>query len=267
MNYVDFANELLRTEDLDPGYCVLARADLTQRQMWQFLVCYWCCYHFGVSAWVAEAKSDRVFWERLNTVAVNEGLKFPRASERRHFRGKKAIDQVTLLKIRFKSPEAIINNWCYQDKPTFDSISRRVKQSHGFGDWIAFKIADMTDRVLRNKVDFSNCELGIYDEPRKGAALVLHHDADTPITDGELKDFIAGQVKFWSKKKAPPFKDRGINVQEIETFLCKYKSHYNGRYKVGKDINEISHALLGWGDLSQELRKFVPAFQQGLFND
>jgi hypothetical protein len=43
--------------------------------------------------------------------------------------------------------------------------------------------------------------------------------------------------------KAPPRFERRINIQEIETILCKWKSHINGHYFVGKDIQEIRHGL------------------------
>jgi hypothetical protein len=45
------------------------------------------------------------------------------------------------------------------------------------------------------------------------------------------------------KYKAPPRFERAINIQEIETILCKWKSHMNGHYKVGKDTHEIHEAL------------------------
>lgn len=42
---------------------------------------------------------------------------------------------------------------------------------------------------------------------------------------------------------APPSFDRAVNLQEVETMLCKFKSFYNGRYFVGKDIKELKHSL------------------------
>jgi hypothetical protein len=35
-----------------------------------------------------------------------------------------------------------------------------------------------------------------------------------------------------------------VNVQEIETIFCKYKSYVKGHYHVGKDIHEIREALI-----------------------
>ena len=51
---------------------------------------------------------------------------------------------------------------------------------------------------------------------------------------------------------------RRVNVQEVETIFCKYKSHLKGHYPVGKDSEEIRHALEGWGDTAQELQKYIP---------
>ena len=38
---------------------------------------------------------------------------------------------------------------------------------------------------------------------------------------------------------APPEYEREINMQEIETCLCKYHSYYHGHYKAGEDIERL----------------------------
>jgi hypothetical protein len=45
---------------------------------------------------------------------------------------------------------------------------------------------------------------------------------------------------------APPSGNRMCGLQEIETILCKWKSHINGHYPVGNDVREIRHALVAW---------------------
>jgi hypothetical protein len=68
-------------------------------------------------------------------------------------------------------------------------------------------------------------------------------------------------VKMFKKFNAPGGTPRPVNVQEVETIFCKYKSHLKGHYPLGKDTREIHHGLDGWGDLAQELQRGLPAAQ------
>ena len=132
----------------------------------------------------------------------------------------------------------------------------------------------MSERVLGFPTDFSDCELGIYKDPRQGAA-VAYLEAfgdpaeqtawqkkpwDYPLSNAELKLSVDHWTAHWRKKraKAPPTRDRLVNVQEIETIFCKFKSHLKGHYPVGKDTHEVYHGLANWGDLAIQLRQGVP---------
>lgn len=294
----DFGSQLLRTRDLDPVYVALDSAmhKLTSQQLAQLLITYWCVYHMGVAARLAEVKSPSKFWAMLMAVAVNEsnadGSKpYPRAPERRHFRGQQAVDAVFELTQKYKTAEHALDGFVGAPSAlgggyTFAVVSSAVKTHRGFGDWIAFKVADMCERVLAVDVDFSDCALGIYKDPRQGAALARYirhtekygsvlmagvpytsgHKApwELPITDQELSLEVAAWVAEFRKLriKAPPRGDRQLNVQEIETIFCKYKSHAKGHYKVGEDCVAVQQALTGWGDLASELKKGVPPWPQ-----
>lgn len=173
---------------------------------------------------------------------------------------------------------------------TFSHVTNAVRQHRGFGEWMAFKVADMGERVMGLDIDFSDCELGIYKDPRQGAAVAFLEWAAQggpqphkeeygpgkpvpeapwgyPITDEELKDTVAHFVKQFRHFKAPPRGDRPVNVQEVETIFCKYKSHLKGHYPPGKDILEIGHGLAACAtnpllksDLSQELLRHLPTW-------
>jgi hypothetical protein len=285
----EFGDELLRTGDLDPVYAALVKTPMDTATQASLLVAYWCFYHLGAAACIAEKsrKKPALFWELLAAAAANEikpftrpaGERWPRASERRHFRGQQAIDAVYGLSGKYKRPEQMLERLYVPGdgaRPTFGGVAARAQEHRGFGPWMAFKIADMGERVLGHDIDFSDCTLGIYKDPRQGAALA-HHELSfergesqlsefdqtpwkRPITDTELRDTVDHYVAHWRKKKAkaPPSRDRLVNVQEIETIFCKYKSHRKGHYTVGKDIVEVGHALDGWGDLASELRKHLP---------
>ena len=37
-----------------------------------------------------------------------------------------------------------------------------------------------------------------------------------------------------------------MNVQEVETILCKWKSHMGGHYPLGNDLHEIREGMTPW---------------------
>jgi hypothetical protein len=48
---------------------------------------------------------------------------------------------------------------------------------------------------------------------------------------------------YISPRRAPPGFERDINIQEIETILCKWKSYMKGHYQIGEDIEACRVAL------------------------
>lgn len=288
---VTFGDALLTTGDLDPVYTAIHKAGLDARTRMRLALAYWCFYHLGFAARLAETKTDKAFWELFEKAVINtsnpDGSKpFPRGAERRHFRGANALKAYQHLMDRYSkggkspSPQAVVEgmlgiptskaleHFNLPSDVTYRTVASAVQTHVGFGPWIAFKIADMTDRVLGVPVDFSDCHLGIYDDPRQGAAVAYAEWLPFPatqvhalkpweyrITDDELARTVAHYTKVFKKHKAPPTGDRPVNVQEVETIFCKYKSHLKGHYPVGKDTDEIGHGLIGWGDLAEQLNQ------------
>jgi hypothetical protein len=239
---IEFGESLIETEDLDPVYVMLKRANLEDSLLKKWLLAYWCFYHVGVASALAEAQS---FYDAFASILKSA----PRGAERRHFRGKTANESFSFFKNNFSAPESACNSLLV-DKMTFGEISKKVQKWPYFGPWIAFKVADMIDRVLSIKVDFSDCKLGIYKEPALAAKLIFpDRDAE------ETANIIA---KKFRHRLSPPSYDRLINIQEAETILCKYKSYLNGSYYVGKDSKEILHKLDGWGPLAESLKSKCP---------
>lgn len=287
LSITEFGDALLRTGDLDPVYVAVASAGLDRATLARLCIAYWCFYHLGVAAKLAEIENPKKFWRTMTDAAANAGYlptgakPWPRGAERRHFRGPQAtmaVDELVSRYGRNKYMEDTLAQFVGaggEEPMSFKTVSAAVKTHRGFGDWIAFKIADMSERVLGYPVDFSDCTLGIYKDPRQGAAVgylamaradYLSKDGtplkpwDYPINDDELRATVEHYVKLWRKKqaKALPDRKRLVNVQEIETIFCKYKSHLKGHYPVGKDTTEIRHGLDGWGDLAAQLQKGLP---------
>lgn len=280
----EFGTQLLRTGDLDPVYVAVHAAGLDEAQKARLCLAYWCFYHLGLAAKLAEIKQPKKFWDLMMLAAINEGepKPYPRGSERRHYRGAQAVASMTSLISLYGKHDArvavdgFIQPTSAGGRYTYGSVAASAQKHRGFGEWIAFKIADMSERVLGYDTDFSDCHLGIYKDPRQGAAVayldwqqpvengMVHpsempeHPWDYVISDGQLKLTVDHYVKVFKKFKAPGGNPRPVNVQEVETIFCKYKSHLKGHYPPGKDTREIGHGLDGWGDLAQQLKAGLP---------
>ena len=230
-----FGKDLIKTQDLDPVYTAMVATRGNSQSRALMFFAYTCLYHLGASTKIAG-------WDTLQTAATNEGLRWPRGSERRHWRGANAQATIDYGRSKYATPEEVVKYWA-TGSLKFSAVSARVRELPAYGPWIAFKVADMLERVMFMPVDFSDCALGVYDEPRKAAALLLTGDAEEKITDAQLTQVIEKLRTTLGDLKAPPTFNRIINVQEIETLLCKYKSHVNGHYPHGKDTREVLHGL------------------------
>lgn len=282
----EFGRQLLKTGDLDPVYVAIHGAQLAAPLKARLCLAYWCFYSLGAAARMAEAKTDKAYWALMREAAANVGepKPWPRGAERRHYRGAQAVDSMAELFAKYGSggaQKAVEGFIGISVNTTYSRVAARVQTHRGFGEWIAFKIADMSERVLGYNTDFSDCHLGIYKDPRQGAAVAyleaeLFHPLadpkwegkpwDFPITDHQLGFTVAHYVKVFraGKFKAPPDFTRPVNVQEVETIFCKYKSHLKGHYPPGKDTLELHHSLAGWGDLAEQLRAQLPHAQDRL---
>lgn len=279
-----FGDQLIRTGDLDPVYFVKS-AGLDESQMCRWLLAYWCFYHVGVASWLSEQEGVG-YWNWMLGAARNDlsprsvvgpGVpdRWPRAPERRHFRGDKCVRAVEWLRDHYSVlPEDVVR-WLVEFPPGQDRCDERFVMNRVlcwpmFGPWIAFKAADMMERVYGAPIQFSR-DLGLmYEEPRAGLRLAIDH----PLHEGRyntladcyeqlLKRF--GQVlappdgpSFYHDSKMGPGGRRSCGPQEVETVLCKWKSHVSGKYWVGKDIHEVRAACVGWGATADQLLAVLP---------
>ena len=276
---IRFGEQLLETNDLDPVYVALVHAQLPEAQLKRLLLAYFCFYHLGASAYISEYDSVE-FWEVMEQAADNQmppsGTdseiphdRWPRGAERRHFRGDKCVAAVKKLAsfdlfgsgtLAEDCPDYLIDTLCdgYDGKLPIKlaSVMARVQDWPLFGPWIAFKVADVLNRVLEVDIEFPTDLTLIYKEPR--AALdMLNVPAET--ANKQLLD-------YFSDYPAPPRLERLCWVNEIETMLCKWKSHVNGHYWVGRDIHEIRKGLKGWGETADRLLANMPKeVERGLF--
>lgn len=255
IDWTTFCNKLLTTFDLDPIYVILTQADLPDNILKRWLLAYWCYYSSGPASYIAECPD---FYD-----AMYDGFagvdQYPRGHERRHFRGNAGLEALQFLET-YGPPEKVVD-YIYEGGPLdFQSVANRAMKFKLFGPWIAWKIADMGERIMCYPIDFSNANLNMYKDPVQGAALYTFGDWQHPIKPDEVHAAVYRAEKDLSRYTAPPFLDRPLNVQEIETCFCKYKAHVKGAYPINFDTLEITHTLKSgkWGDLAEELYHHMP---------
>ena len=255
MDHIEFGKQLFDTYDLDPLYVILATSGWSNNVMYRFLLAYWVFYSVGVACECAQYKGAQ-FYNKMRELDAEHA---PRGHERRHMRGQAFVDCVNGLQAH-GTPEQVVRTMTHGT--TFRHISDSVQHFRGFGPWISWKIADMTERVLGQPVDFSVAEIGVYKDPVKGAALIRFGDQKHPITRAELHETFDNLLTDFDGYTAPPYCDRPINIQELETVACKYKSHVNGHYPPGNDTIEIMHGLAGRGPLASQLAEHLKPYYQ-----
>lgn len=262
----EFGDHLLRTEDLDPVYCAAAAID-DRPTLRRWLLAYWCYYHAGAASFLAELEGGS-YWKAMWLAARNDepaptGGRWPRGRERRHFRGRNALASLSDLG-RYRRPEDFcraLEELCPTD---FTVLSNAVQQHRGFGPWIAFKVADMVERVLQLPVDFEAAAVFMYDEP-KDAAILLYEErrgelaGEPGAVDEAISDSVAYLRDVFGGYPAPPWGDRTVGLQEIETILCKYKSHLGGHYPLNNDLVEVREGLADWAPFSVLARRLLDA--------
>jgi len=237
LGVVEFGRQLVESGDLDPLYIALYRSGMGYSQMCRWLVAYWCYYHAGLCCWVSERKD---YWGAMARV-VQEGTLHPRGTERRHFRGKLAVDSIERLRRQFRDATDMVD-WLADAGPSAAAVMKRVKTLHGFGEWICWKVPDMLERLALAAIQFRGDDVfRMFTSSRQGAEELASRHLDPPSS---LLDSHNWLVDNLGPLPAPPLYDRPINVQETETIFCKWHSHLGGHYPMGKDSYEIRLGLL-----------------------
>lgn len=272
----DFGRQLIQSGDLDPIYTALVAAersgDFDVPQLCRWMVAYWCYYNAGVASFMSE-KTGPDFWNWMMVAAINEqetpvGGRWARGHERRHFRAKNATESVAALCDRYRdNPENMVlyigARWDEGDRLPFKVVSARAQEHRGFGPWIGFKCADMIDRVMEVPVDFDQAAVFMFKDPEKAAMMLWEQreahkypEGAKPKREAILSGVTEYLIKQFADLTAPPLGDRPINIQEVETVLCKWKSHMNGHYPLFNDIREINEGLKPWVSFSPAAAKF-----------
>lgn len=252
MDVISFGEALLERNDLDPIYGMLNETYLSQEKLYGWLLAYWSFYHSGTASLIVDSPN---YWETYK--AACESKEFPRGHERRHFRAKIAYQSYLDLSNKFPNSYWAVES--LKSAKTLAEVTERVKTWYGFGDWIAFKVADMLERLAVAPIEFEVDRVFLFDSPRKGAQILWTYlkGNDNYPKPVDLANWASDYIVSNISRYAPPRYERKINVQEAETILCKWKSYLSGHYKIGEDVESLQKALLRFPKckLSQKLYK------------
>ena len=231
MSWQRFAKTLFKMEDADPGYMMLARANIPTEQKQRFMTGWVTFYNPGIAA-AASEKEGAAFWQYL----LDNYKTAKRASERRHFRGAQGMTALNGWRRQFKDP-ALMTTWM-QGKDYFE-VARQGKAVARVGAYFVWKYADVQERVFRIPCHFPP-EAAKYSPkvPQQGAKLI-----DPKATVLETYDMIADYLNGLGYK-SPPWYDRPLNMQEAETVCCVFKQYKHGKWAPGTRTAKATNSLL-----------------------
>lgn len=235
MNFADFSRTLIQSGDLDPDYIFINNA----------------CNELG---WDKEQKAK---WVALKSVIYNS------IGELEFLLHRKTFDDVDYGNERRKhkrNAELFWNSLYLNAKShqgfysMFSTVNtdanialKQLQKFHGVGPWAAWKILDLLNCCLSFKFDFSNVDFRLaYEYPIRGMLLVAGEDEEghKKVSDSLYKKCMGEVYRQLHdsgvlNENAPPEYLRKINMQEIETCLCKYHSYYHNHYQAGEDITRL----------------------------
>lgn len=253
-----FGEHLIKSNDLDPVYVALTemKAFCDDEQIMRWLLAYWCFYHCGFASWISEF-DHRKYWEHFinasrNNLPAPTGGRWPRGKERRYWRGDTAVSAAVSLAENYPTPHHMVESLIPVGRIQYIHVAELVQKHYLFGPWISFKVCDMLERVLEVAIDFDQASVFMFKDPAEAALMLWRQKQKFPetATPKNRQNAIDSVVEYLKMKfnsfTAPPSHDRPIGLQEIETVLCKWKSHRNGHYPLYNDIDEITEALNEW---------------------
>lgn len=263
----EFGAQLLTTGDLDPIYIALNNCalDNTTRNKW--LTAYCAFYNAGFACWAAEKNSSH-FWACLleaadNSIPTPFGSRWPRGSERRHFRGKQATLAIMDWNKKYDSSPEHMMEAIAGEKINFHEIMKRAREHRSVGSWMGFKLVDLVDACMEGNVDQSDVMLFMYETPRKSLLRLWREKLNLPETamPKDENQTIIGMVEHYKEIfkdfKVPHKPYKNIDMFCLETIFCKHQSHLNGHYPLFNDIDEVTEGIHPWIPYSHFAKLFM----------
>lgn len=262
----EFGAHLLKTGDLDPVYLALNRCAFDESTRNRWLTAYCAFYSTGFACWASE-KTGTGFWDGLYEAAVNEtaapcGGRWPRASERRHFRGEQAKKAIKEWGNMYPQHPEEMMKYIAGGAPSFRNVLEFAQVHRSVGTWMGFKLVDLVDACMGVEIDQSDTSLFFYDTPKKSLLRLWRekmgyddnvNPKDEQVVLNAMIEYLRGVFKEYT---IPHKSGKPVDMFTLETCACKHLSHLNGHYPLYNDIDEINHSLQGWLSVSENAKLF-----------
>jgi hypothetical protein len=246
ISWQDFAAKTIVTDDLDPVYVALYRANMPEDMLMRWCAAFVTYYHMGTASQICHLQGDDFWtelWTRYDTA--------PRASERRHFRGEAGKKAIKAWINTYGTPEKFFAA-CMQ--PSFMKLLQ--KSIPQIGHYFTWKCMDLREAVFGYDVDWSESEYHMVTLPMQGLDVIfpeLENQRGVNYANALLK--VADAI---SHINAPPRFTRPCGVAEAETVCCMAKAYYKNQKPIGKDIVEKRTDLVGYGEIADHILSFMP---------
>lgn len=242
-DYLKMAEDMFPVNDNDYIQTCLYKAVLSEEQLKLWTVAFSWFLHAGVAAFLA-SHPDQFYsltWDEFDT--------FPRASERRHFRGEKARKAVRQHVSLYPDASAACDDW-FAGR-TWEAFCDATKNTVQMGTYMRAQVYDTAQVALPRwgLAPVAPEALKMWKPPQAGAKLLAQEGEDIVAVTKRL-------IREMSHIPAPPSYKEPVGAGEVETVLCRLKKYRAGRYTVGDDIEMVKQQLT-WRDstVARELWK------------
>ena len=214
----------VRTGDLDPMYPWLAQFgplhDLT-RDQWASLTLTYLVYYRIDSAYQA--------WIQAGRCVPTRPHKYPTATERRGLRSPEAMMR------HLDSLQSQLEGEPYEwltGAQSWEHMTDRVMRVHGNGRWAAYKACDLAVNVHDAPYRATDAGHAHSSGPRKGLRLLGVPDPGSNTPESVRALDLATEALMDHVGET--------DVSRIETSLCDFYSHKQGRHPLGHDVLALS---------------------------
>lgn len=263
----EFGRHLLTSGDLDPVYIALNKCQFSEPVRNRWLTAYCAFYSAGFACYASERNDPEDYWNILmvaaqNTTPTPYGGRWPRASERRHFRGGQAVAAINDWQLGYLDRPEEMMKFISEGAPSFKDILDRAKRHRSVGTWMGFKLVDLVDACMGVEIDQSDLSLFFYEAPKKSLFRLwrekMGYDEkvmpkDEQVVIKGMVDWLLNELKDCTIPHKP---GKPLDMFCVETIWCKFQSHLNGHYPLFNDIDEITHGLEPWLGYSENARLF-----------
>ncbi len=250
---VRFGRHLVASKDIDPLYPVLRylQKDLEYEQaVWHtFLYVAWYNLSSAQSMFDRYPDPNPRILKRIQTAQ----RQLPTGTERRASRGGKVALHLASYMDTLKNYQNHIDYYRKGITPwplipksetekhlhdNWQHMNSRLQELYLNGRWAAYKHLEVLRRV--NHMPFTAPDMGhqFSSGPREGLAMLY---GEVPGQDASTIALLDSQGVDLQRRLA----ERGLkmDIEEVETLLCNWKSTVKGKYYVGHDIDEFQEQI------------------------